>query len=406
MKKTVLLLSLFSLTLMAQPKAYEACGANKKEAKANLVTQIVSTMEAEFSSVTAVSSDEVKKSAERKIKQSSRLTLSEVQFFNKAGETCAQISQEKLISIAKGKLKVIKHYNLNKLPKDEIALINYLEERLDQIRQANAIATLMADAFSDKEIKLLETKQKLLQDKRSRHHAQKVSFQITPEDATLIIDGKKQNRHHNIYLATGIHSYTLELPNYQAYQTTFEMQDKKDKALTVDFSANKFPIVTFSYQDKADIIINKKHYAMNTPITLSPGEHTYTITSEGNCPLQGSLKANLGTHQTLNVDLSSQAFPQLTINSNQEFAELKIDAAGFALGKTKTFNTCETKEISYTVIFDKQTQQGTLELTPGLIKTINVNFLTQLDIRALKNQAKSYQDGSRLILRAAYETDP
>ncbi len=409
MKKILILLSIFSIALMAQSKAYEACAPSEKEAKANLVTQIVSTMESEFSSTVSVDTEDsskVSKKAHRKIKSSSRLTLSQVNFFKQGSQVCAQISQDNLIAIAKGKLKVIKHYNLDKLPKDEIALVNYLEERLDEIRQANAIATLLADAFDDQEIKLLEDKYKLLQDERSRHHAQKVSFQITPEEATLLIDGNKQNRHHNIYLTTGTHSYSLELENHQTYQANFEVFEKKDKTITIDFSGNQHPTVTFSYADKATVTINKTKYDVNTPITLTPGEHTYTIDAQGFCPLQGSIHTALGTQQTINVDLTTQAFPQLTINSNQEFAELKIDAASFSMGKTKTFTTCQPKEISYTVTFDKQIQQGTVELKPGLMKTLNVNFLTQLDIRALQAQAASYRDGSRLILRAAYETDP
>ncbi len=405
MKRLLLITTLLS-TFSFAAESFTACDSDKKTAKAALANQIITTIESSFSTNETVSSglfDFNQKSSQRTIKSSSRLTLSDISFSTKEDQVCASISKETLIELAQGKIKAIQHYNLKELPADELTLIYYLEERLDQINQARAIVSLFPDTFSDEQRELMEKQHKSFTTERSKHHAQKISFVITPDSAELYIDGEKQQTHHNIYLKAQKHSYTIKAKDHADYTETFDLQARQKRTVTIDLAGQHYPRVTIMLTAKGVVKIDDKIVEANTPVVVKPGSHTYTVHAKGYCPISGSFEMALGEKKSIDVDHASYTFPQLTVNSNQEDAKLAINAEPYSLGKTKTFDSCGQKEVTYTVTFEDQVQNGTVVLEPGMIKTTSVNFLTRTDKKALREIAKIYRDKGRLLFYTALD---
>ena len=396
---------LVSTMLLSAASNYEACGENKDLAKANLAQQISSNIQSSFTSNENVSSSFFSQSSKEvayTISSSSSLTLSNVAFSQKGKETCAKITKKQLITLAKGKIKTVKKISLKNLPKDELKVINLLEGYLNDTNQAMAIASLHSKAFTDKEFALLHKLKKKILNERTKYHAQKISFDITPAQATLFIDGKKQNRHHNISLTPGKHLFRLSMENYQDYTQDFELQPKQARTLSIDLAGNRHPQIYFALSNGAQIKINNKTIKTNTFEFIQPGEHRYKVSMNGFCPAIGDVSLELGQTKTVHIDNASLTYPALTISSNQEMAELKINGEAFELGKIRTFHTCEDRDISYAVTFEGETQTQTATLSPGVQHTINVDFLTKSDKVKLLAQAKSYRDKRRFTLFNSY----
>ena len=397
----ILAFFLFSLTLL-HAQSFQACGTNETEAKANLAAQVISTIESSFQSHETVSQSLfsfASKEAKRNIKSHSKLTLSDIKFSTIKNKVCASIDAKTLVRLAKGKLKAIRHYDFKKMPKEVIAHINMLESRLDEVNQALAITKVLPSYFNDEELETLQKMKSKLLSLRSTLHAQKVSFNVTPRGAKLLIDEKLQNRLHNIYLSTGTHSYTLRLQNYAPYTGSFSLEPRQARTIEVNLAGHRYPEVRFALSSDATLILDGKKVANHTPYTLKPGRHSYEVYIPNHCPLKEGFSMNLGETKTIEVNPQTLSFPTLTITSNRLNAKLSIQAKAYSLGKAKTFKVCQKTLINYSVDFQGQIKNDTISLEPGQSRTINVDFLTLLDIKALRAQARTYQNKKRYVFR-------
>lgn len=392
--------------ILSASSNYEACAKSKDEAKAELAQQISTNIQTSFNSNSKVSTDMLgtnsKEEVAYTIQSSSSLTLSNVKFKSKDKEICASVTKDDLIRTAKGKIKSVKAIKLSKLPKDEIDTVNLLEGYLNDTNQAIAIASLMSDEFSSKDFDLLNEKKKALLDKRSKYNGQKISFNISPIDAVLTIDGKTQNRHYNISLKPGKHNYLITMPNYKDYKKEFTLNKNQSKTVTIDLAGNRYPQVYFAVSDNAKVKINNKTLSANSYETIEPGEHKYKVTLDGYCPDMGDLEIKLGETKTIHVDIDSLKFPTLTINSNQESAKLKIDAQPYSLGQRKVFKECQEGTVSYSVSFDGDSKTDSTTLSPGMDKVIGVDFLTKSNKEELKRQAEAFRTKDRYSISAQY----
>ncbi|KIM11172.1 MAG: hypothetical protein KU37_05850 [Sulfuricurvum sp. PC08-66] len=387
-------------------KLYEACETTPKEALAALANQIISNVSSEFSldestQTGGIFGPNASKSAKRSISSQSRLTLTDVTYVQANGMVCAQISQEQLLEIARGKLKNIKHASLDKLPTDEIAAVNMLEEHLADLRQIKATATLLPNAFNDADLALVNQQLQLFSNERANRFTQKISFLLTPDtNYTLTVDGVPQKRLFDVYLRTGKHAYTLEAPHMAPYSGEFELLGLQERTVSLDLSGNQLPKITFAIAKEAQLFVDGKPFNSNITTPIAVGSHTYRVEHPSYCPIEGDFALNLGANHTITIDVARYGFPQLTINSNQSNARLLIAGQEWSLGKTQTFDTCSHKDISYQITFAGTTKTGTVGLEAGMVRTLNVDFLTKVDEENLKAIAANYEKGGRWVVRA------
>ncbi len=404
MKKIVLWIVLVSLSFSASE--FKSCEESKKKALSALAENISTTVESAFSSKTTVEKgffDFSFKQSKHTMQSKSRLSLSQVKYSKEGNKICALVSKKNLILTAKGKVKEIRHFTLKNLPKDEIKVIYYLNDRIDEIKQAKVISSLFPDSFDDKTIALLEKKYKLFFQERSRHHAQKIDFIIKPENAILFIDGKQQLGHNNIYLKPQKHTYSITVEKHAPYKGSFEIKAKENRLITLDLADHRYPQITILMHKKAELKIDDKAEKINQAITLMPGEHHYYLSSKLFCPMTGSFTLKLGETKSIEIDSDASGFAQLTVNSNKEAAKLTVNGKAFKLGQTQTFKGCKTKEVSFSVRFEDQVQTQTLTLTPGYMKTISVNFLSNEDKKLLNKVASVYRNKNRLVARIGFD---
>lgn len=334
MQKIILYFLLLVNFAFAQ-KGYEACGTTKEEAKANLANQIISTIESSFESQVTVSQTLFSfssKASKQAIKTHSHLTLSDLKFYNNGAKVCARIEANTLIKLAQGKIKSIKNYHFDTMPKAVIAHINLLESRLDEVNQAIAITKILPEHFDDKSIQLLQSMKEKITTLRSELNGQKVSFSVTPRGATLFVDNVEQERLHNIYLPTGTHSYTLTMPLYAPLTGTFELKDWQEQNIDVNLAGHRYPQVRFELGEKARILLDGKKVPSNTLQTIKPGTHTYKVSIKNHCPLTETFSMDLGQNKSIAIDPDTLTYPELTINSNRLRAKLFISGKPYTLG--------------------------------------------------------------------------
>jgi hypothetical protein len=144
-------------------------------------------------------------------------------------------------------------------------------------------------------------------------------------------------------------------------------------------------------------------------ISLQTGTHNYTIEGEDICPITGefSLK-ELENIEIANIDLREHTLPQVSFSSNKsENIDLKLDGKDIALVKKHQLKKCEGT-ILYSATFNdgefQDVENGEIDLKAGLDKDIFLKFISTGELKAIKNEMKSYVDGDRLEFLVSYSS--
>ncbi|MDF1878260.1 hypothetical protein JHD46_01255 [Sulfurimonas sp. SAG-AH-194-C20] len=168
----------------------------------------------------------------------------------------------------------------------------------------------------------------------------------------------------------------------------FSQLDKKRKLLE-NIQAKTFPqYIVFNISGGTDIaiILDKKRVKNNEKYYVQDGEHTYKITSKGNCPLVDTFKSDLFQNKTVSEDLSGQEYPTVIFQTDKE-PNIVINGRVVVINMTQIIKQCEGTA-RYVVKYANQNSSGEIETIPGAKNTVSLDFLTKEEL-AIFNDAKT-----------------
>lgn len=145
----------------------------------------------------------------------------------------------------------------------------------------------------------------------------------------------------------------------------------------------QYVMFTISGATNIKVILDDKPVKINEKIYLKTGEHTYTITADGKCPITESFETELKNDNEINKNLTEFDYPTVLFVTDKT-PNISI------LGKIVKPNVPETlKEckgsVRYLANFSGQTKSGEIEVSPNLKETVELKFLTKKELEIFNN---------------------
>jgi hypothetical protein len=142
-----------------------------------------------------------------------------------------------------------------------------------------------------------------------------------------------------------------------------------------------------------------KTYQPSTPILLSQGEYSYTITAPNKCPVSGEFTIKAKESFTINKDLGD--YPTITFTSNQKNVNIRLNGSRVPLNTPKTLKKCEGKAV-WSMSFEDQVENGEIDLEPNMKETINQDFTPKLAMKKIKEKVKYYTHSKEVTINYGY----
>jgi len=142
-----------------------------------------------------------------------------------------------------------------------------------------------------------------------------------------------------------------------------------------------------------------KTYQPSTPILLSQGEYSYTITAPNKCPVSGEFTIKAKDSFTINKDVGD--YPTITFTSNQKNVNTKLNGKNVPLDTPQTLKKCEGKAV-WSMSFEDQVENGEIDLEPNMKETINQDFTPKLAMKKLKEKVNYYTKSKEVTINYGY----
>ncbi len=154
--------------------------------------------------------------------------------------------------------------------------------------------------------------------------------------------------------------------------------------------------------DYSDLIIDNKKYKANQEIFLKAGKHKYKVDSKEYCKVEGefTLENNIDFEKVVNLNKYNR--PYLIINTNKKDALLTINNQEFPLGKKYIANKCDGSDISYSVKYENNVENGILKLEPNNVLKKEFTFYSNYEKKKFVKLSNSYENSSRLEIKYGY----
>ncbi len=180
----------------------------------------------------------------------------------------------------------------------------------------------------------------------------------------------------------------LELYPNNFTKTDFKRITKVKQALANKLKTTFPQYVKFEVNGAQEIRIkvDDKKVEANKEIYLKKGEHTYTISAKGKCPISDTFSLDLFDKEDISKDLSEYNYPTVLFVSEKDF-RISIDGESYKSNIANTIKKCDA-ELRWMVKYDGQNKNGILKLSAGEKKTIELNFLSTQELSVF-NDAKT-----------------
>lgn len=171
-------------------------------------------------------------------------------------------------------------------------------------------------------------------------------------------------------------------------KSDFKRITKVKKALADELKVTYPQYIKFEVNGAKAIVVkvDDKKIEANKEIYLKKGEHTYSITAQGKCPIIGTFSLDLLDKETISKDLTKFDYPTVLFISEKDF-RISIDGELYKSNIANTIKKCGV-ELRWMVKFDRQNKNGILKLSAGEKKTIELNFLSTQEL-SIFNDAKT-----------------
>lgn len=168
-----------------------------------------------------------------------------------------------------------------------------------------------------------------------------ILFQLTPKDATLTLNGAKQNVENGsakIQLPNGTYRYTVSSKYYQSKETTFTVTDGMDNApININLEKAQSKLNVSSSPSDAEVFLDNKKIG-TTPLIdycVEAGKYNLRIVKNGYDAVSQTLDIVDSSPVSVKKDLSSMI--RFKIHTNPVHADVYIDGK-FLIG-TSPFST-------------------------------------------------------------------
>ncbi|MEA2017950.1 MAG: hypothetical protein U9N59_05840 [Campylobacterota bacterium] len=291
--KLLLTLLLCSTSLLiANDNIYKGCGENENEARINLAnnisTKIESTTSLEKSNSSIFGFELFSKTFKKNSKQTSNLSLKNVQISNENDKVCATIDKDELFILTKQLITKIDNYNEKSLPKYEKDKVIKLNEILSDIKNCIVLSEVYQNVLEKDTTKNLQQKQKYFLNLRKQYHSQFVKITIIGDFSKLEIDNIKQNHNKELFLKSGNHKFKITSSKYCEIEKEFTLNSSEDFETIINMDEYNFPYIIVDSNKKDAVlsinnenkILGDKHIFKNCDGTNIPYWVTYNNQKE------------------------------------------------------------------------------------------------------------------------------
>jgi len=187
----------------------------------------------------------------------------------------------------------------------------------------------------------------------------------------------------------------LKLNRYQINKLTTLEKKFKDllKSGEVIFNVN-IPNAIIKISGLED-----KEFKPSTSIILPAGEYSYKIIAKNKCPIIGKFIVEPKKSFTINKELGD--YPIITLTSNQKNVQAQLNGRLVKLNKPITLHKCSGNAI-WSMTFEDQIKQGSVELNPGVNETITQDFVSRLTIKKMKEKIDFYTHSQEVVINYGY----
>ena len=172
-------------------------------------------------------------------------------------------------------------------------------------------------------------------------------------------------------------------------------QQKLDELKTIEKDLKKllnkqFVLFNIAGENIKIVVNDSVDVRPNQYVSLSVGNHSYRITAPNHCAVEDNFELSSKNRKVIPIDLSKYGYPELTFSSNQTGVALTVDGKTERLGSTVTFKKCEGL-IGYAFNFEGNTEDGKVELKPGMKSEIRETFVSKAEMQRNRTLVKNYE---------------
>ena len=178
----------------------------------------------------------------------------------------------------------------------------------------------------------------------------------------------------------------LEIFPQKYTKVDFSAISKAKQSLANELSKTNPQYVLFSVSGAKNIKItlNDKPVKINEKIYIKTGEHTYTITADGKCPIIGTFEAKLKDEKEISENFSGLDYPKVLFATDKT-PNISINAKPIKANVAETIEQCKGS-VRYIAKYSGQTKSGEIKLSANQKETIELKFLTADELKVF-NQA-------------------
>ncbi len=192
----------------------------------------------------------------------------------------------------------------------------------------------------------------------------------------------------NIASSDGLYTFVRDQLDQQKLDELKSIENDLKKLLNKQFVL--FNIVG----EGIKIVVNDSaNVRPNQYVSLNVGKHSYRITAPNHCAVEDSFELSAKNRKVIPIDLSSYGYPELTFSSNQSGVRLTVDGKKQRVGSTVTFKKCEGL-INYAFNFEGNTEDGKIELKPGIKSEIRETFVSKAEMQRNRTLVKNYEQSN------------
>lgn len=153
---------------------------------------------------------------------------------------------------------------------------------------------------------------------------------------------------------------------------------KQSLADTLAKTNPQYVLFTISGAKNIKITLDDKPVKINDKIYLKTGEHTYTITADGKCPIIDTFEVKLKDDTEINENFSNLDYPTVLFATDKT-PSISINGKSVKPNVAEVIKQCKGN-VRYLANYSGQSKSGEMELTVNDKKTIELDFLSAKEL--------------------------
>jgi tetratricopeptide (TPR) repeat protein len=140
----------------------------------------------------------------------------------------------------------------------------------------------------------------------------------------------------------------------------------------------QYVLFTISGAKNIKVTLDDKPAKINQKIYLKTGEHTYSITADGKCPIAGTFEVELKEDTDIAKSFLDLSYPTVLFVTDKK-PNIAINGKSVQANVAQVIQQCKGS-VRYIASYSGQSKSGEFSLSPDTKKTIELKFLTQKEL--------------------------